>query len=312
MHKRVRALSRFATLDEVLSEDFMRIIRILDKISVEYNLPDHTDVNRERYPWSVGLLSAPEFYAARMWEYPFAILSAELQPGMKCLDVGCGMTPFTIYLKEIAKCDVIGIDPDIFESGVRLREHGVSKEFILKTGLRIEKGKIENIPFPPNSFDRVFCISVIEHLDFDVIRKGMSEITRVLKTNGRAIITVDVNMLSEISRPLDLIWDSGLLPLGEIDLKWPIKRFGIFYNGKEPADVFGMTLIKPEDYYVEIAYNDGGQMVDTIHGSSIPLVRRPSKVMLLMNIQLRLAQKMPKLMRRLLSKILEALLKITK
>jgi hypothetical protein len=46
--------------------------------------------------------------------------------------------------------------------------------------------------------------------------------------------------------------------------------------------VFGMTLIIPVvDYYVEVTFNDSGQMVYTIHRSLILLVRRPSKVMLL-------------------------------
>ncbi len=275
MDKRPR--SRFATVEDVMSSEFMTINKVLDKITVHYDLPDHSDINAERYPWSVGLLSIPSFYAARMWEYPFAIISSELYPNMKCLDIGCGMTPFTIFLKEIAKVDIIGLDPDIFPSGIKYKGHGVSHEFIKKTSLRIEKGTIENIPFENSSFDRIFCISVIEHLPPDIARQGMFEIARVLKPNGRAILTVDVNLWSEISRPLDLLWDSGLLPLGEMDLKWPFKRFGIFCDKKQPADVFGMILYKPADYYVCAYYilnYTEREIANIFHGSQIPALRK--------------------------------------
>ena len=123
-----KALSRFATVEETMSSEFMSINYVMSGINVEYKLPDHSDFNKERYPWSVGLLSVPSFYAARMWEYPFAILSGDPQPGMKCLDVGCGMTPFTVYLKNVAKCDVVGLDPDVFAAGIKYKCHGVSRE----------------------------------------------------------------------------------------------------------------------------------------------------------------------------------------
>lgn len=82
------ALSRFATADEVRSTEFATINKVLDQISVSFDLPDHSDVNELRYPWSRGLLSKPEFYAARLWEYPYAILAGELTPGLKVADIG--------------------------------------------------------------------------------------------------------------------------------------------------------------------------------------------------------------------------------
>jgi len=106
-----KPLTRFATTKEIMTPEFMRLICTLDKIASDYHLEDFSRLNQARYPWSVGLLSNPSFYASRMWEYPFAILSAELQPGMKCADIGCGMSPFTIYLKDIAECNVAGVDP---------------------------------------------------------------------------------------------------------------------------------------------------------------------------------------------------------
>jgi len=299
------ALTRFATLEEVLSNEFMSINKVLDSITVQYSLPDHTALNRERFPWSNGLLSVPSFYASRMWEYPFAILSGDLRLGLKCLDIGCGMTPFTIYLKQVAKSGIVGLDPDLFASGVKYGCHGVSKEFVERTGLQIEQGGIENIPFPSESFDRVFCLSVIEHLGSDIIRKGATEIARVLRHDGRAVITVDVNLLSELSRPLDIVWDSGLIPFGAIDLRWPFKRFGIFCDNKQPADVFGMTLVKPSDYYVETSY--GGARGRRIHGTLAPTLRKPPTSFIVQKRLRSMYQKFPRPVRWLAKKIYRAM-----
>ncbi len=257
-----KPFTRFATVEDVMSEEFMSISRVLDRITVEYNLPDHSDVNQERYPWAAGLLGSPSFYAARMWEYPFALISAELQPGMRCADIGCGMTAFTIYLMKIAKCETVGVDPDIFESGIHYKGHGVSQEFIRKTGLEIVQCGIESIDLPSNTFDRIFCLSVIEHIQPEIARRGIQEIARILKPGGRLVITVDVNMHSEISRPFGLIWDSGLVPFGEMDLCWPTRRFGIFCDGKQPADVYGMTLTK-EKHLVETQYSGNGGRLES-------------------------------------------------
>ena len=103
--------SRFATVEDVLSPEFVAINKIMDSLHVKYQLTDHKHVNIVQFPWSEGMLSVPAFYAARMWEFPFAVLAAELEKGMKVADIGCGMTAFIVYLKEQAACEVTGIDP---------------------------------------------------------------------------------------------------------------------------------------------------------------------------------------------------------
>jgi ubiquinone/menaquinone biosynthesis C-methylase UbiE len=269
-----RLYSKFATVDDMMSPEYSSIIADLDELNTRFSLTDHTDVNTSRYPWSVGVLSTPAFYAARLWEYPFAILTADLEPGMKVADIGCGMTAFTIYLKDHAKCEIVGVDPDMFESGTKYYAHGVSREFIDRTGLEIIKGDFDKIPLPTDSQDRVFCISVMEHVPPDVRRRGMQEIARILKPGGKAILTVDVSMFFELNRPLGLIWDSGLTLVEPADLRWPERRFGLF-DSKQPADVFGMTLLK-EDRQIEIAYRYADEKVESVPSYRVPaLIPRP-------------------------------------
>ncbi len=269
--------SRFAVVEDVRSPEFLSVNRDMSTLSTRFELSDHTELNAERYPWSVGMLPKPAFYAARLWEYPFAILAADLTPEMKVADIGCGMTAFTIYLKEFAGCDVTGIDPDIFDEGTKYFAHGVSQDFIKRTGLRILKGDFEGIPLESDSQDRVFSISVMEHVAPDTRRRGIQEIARILKPGGRAVITVDVSMVGfELNRPLDLIWDSGLTLLEPIDLRWPTRRFGMFSESQLPADVFGVTLVK-ENREVETRYRYGDERVETVAAHRVPtLIPRPS------------------------------------
>lgn len=264
--------SRFATREEALSEPFREVSREIDRLATRYALPDHTELNRERFPWSKGILSTPEFYASRLWEYPYAILSADLQPGLTCVDVGCGVTGFTPYLQEIARCAVIGVDPDLFEEGARFGGHGVSRAFRTATSLDVRLGSMDALPLESDSVDRVFCISVIEHVPHEIAVKGMQEMARVLKPGGRAVVTMDVNLLSVINRPLDLVWESGLTLPGGLDLRWPRARFGIFCDGKQPADVIGFTLHK-EDYRVDTSYRLDAAAVPEAAGYLVPTLR---------------------------------------
>ncbi len=265
-------LSRFATAEEVRSPQFVAINKVLDQISVDFNLPDHSDLNTLRYPWSAGMLNKPAFYAARLWEYPYAILTAELEPGMKVADIGCGMTAFTIYLKDHAGCDVTGVDPDVFDAGLKYRGHGVSEEFIKRTGIRFLRGDMTDVPLETDSQDRAFSISVMEHVSPDVRRQGMQEMARILKPGGRAILTVDMSMWFEMNRPLDLIEESGLNLFGIVDLRWPTKRFGMFSDEEvkgKPADVFGMILVK-DDGLVETQYRHGSEVVESVPPYRVP------------------------------------------
>ena len=79
--------------------------------------------------------------------------------------------------------------------------------------------------FPDNYFDKVFCISVIEHLPTEMAYKGMKEMARVLKKGGRLIVTVDndgTQVSSELTNSYEkLISESGLRLFGPSDFTKP-------------------------------------------------------------------------------------------
>ena len=240
--------SRFATPQEALSAEFQTISKAIERFHHRYQMPDHASVNRERMPWANGALSPPEFYASRLWEYPWAILAAELSPGLRCADIGGGTTPFPLYLREIEKTDVIIIDPDVGGSQEdHYLGHGLTQSFIRKANLKVLPDSMENISLPDESVDRVFCISVLEHIrSAHVWQKGLREMARILRPDGLAIVTVDLNAGNFYIHPFDILRYSGLILSGRIDLRMPSHRFGRMPEYLADIDVFGMVLKKAE------------------------------------------------------------------
>lgn len=102
--------------------------------------------------------------------------------GLRILDVGCGKGEL---LAEIAAhfptSELYGVDL----STARLREAAE------RAGLRVTlaEADIQNsIPFPAVFFHRIFCTEALEHLKEP--ERCLAEMRRVLKADGRVIVTV--------------------------------------------------------------------------------------------------------------------------
>lgn len=238
--------SRFAKVEEVFSKEFEEINQQLLLINQQYNLIDHANLNKERFYWADKITAKPIFYASRLWEFPFAILAAELSKGMKCADIGCGTTPFTAYLAEAVGADnVTGFDPDFIEDDQTLSHYafGARKSFIDKVGFHFQKDNITKLHVPDETFDCVFCISVLEHIDdVEVKQKGLKELVRILKPGGKLILTFDMGIQLPLNNHLDILKWTGLPPSGELDLRWPKERFVQYPD--TTMDVYGLVLEK--------------------------------------------------------------------
>lgn len=55
--------------------------------------------------------------------------------------------------------------------------------------LGIEKQDLTRLSYPENSFDSIICLEVLEYLRLENLSQGLSEIHRVLKPGGIALIT---------------------------------------------------------------------------------------------------------------------------
>ena len=106
--------------------------------------------------------------------------AAELQQGMRVLDVGCGIGGPCRYLADEYGCMATGIDitASYIETAKKL-----SQLTGLQQGTQFVQGSATDLPFPSNSFDVVWT----QHVQMNIAGKQLfySEMTRVLATSGR-------------------------------------------------------------------------------------------------------------------------------
>jgi len=106
------------------------------------------------------------------------IQEANIQPGMKVLDLGCGTGTLTLMLKRAhPEAEVTGLDgdPQVLDIA-RAKSRGVNIQW--------DEGLASSLPYPDSVFDRVVTSLVIHHLSTDNKRRTFKEIYRVLKPQG--------------------------------------------------------------------------------------------------------------------------------
>ena len=140
---------------------------------------------------------------------------AQIKPGDKVLDVGCGTGDLTQAAKAQAGStgDVYGIDasPEMIEVAWR-------KAARAGVDIHYRVDLIEALSFPDDTFDVVLSSLMIHHLPDELKRKGLAEICRVLKPNG-CLIVVDMNRPTTLlGKVMMHVSSHGDKPIGLQDL----------------------------------------------------------------------------------------------
>lgn len=141
----------------------------------------------------------PETWWSRPYEYAWA--TEFVRPTDVVLDVACGVChPFKFRLGELAQAtyasdsDPRVVSPPAIVDDIRASvgdaaadafDHGRFEQ------VQLAVCDMTRMPYPDATFDRVFCISVFEHLaPLDQLR-SLLEFTRVLRNDGLVVLTVD-------------------------------------------------------------------------------------------------------------------------
>ncbi len=145
----------------------------------------------------------PESEWGKLWEDAWLIRHAGISPGQLVLDVGGASTIFSFYLANIG-CRVVVVDNDWANCGTIVNARHVAKRmgWQLKA---LDRDVQHPLPFPKDTFDRVFSVCVLEPLPPQMRQGLMAEIGRVLKLGGIAGFTTDY----DTARPV-LVTDKGL------------------------------------------------------------------------------------------------------
>lgn len=146
----------------------------------------------------------------------------------KILDAGCGYGEYLDKFREKG-FKVYGIDCD---------------KDVLKFQENVICASAEKIPIKSSTFDTVVCVDMLEHADDD--ESIMKEMLRVLKENGKLIITVPSSNFPITYDPINWILNRfGMkAPIGL--WKWGHKRL---YSRKQIENLLqqnGMKIIKFE------------------------------------------------------------------
>jgi ubiquinone/menaquinone biosynthesis C-methylase UbiE len=110
---------------------------------------------------------------------------AQLQPGERVLDVGCGTGSLALVAEAIvgAGGTVHGIDASdqmIERARDKARAQRIQADFDVAT--------VEALPFPDRSFDAAFSTLMMHHLPRPVRRACAQEVARVLRPGGRFLV----------------------------------------------------------------------------------------------------------------------------
>lgn len=119
-----------------------------------------------------------------------AFAVAEVTPGMRVLDVGCGRGEIVRHCMRMG-VEAYGIDyaevaTAMTRDVIASEQAGLSDETFVRAGVCRSDAKV--LPFPTDYFDRVLMFDVVEHLYPWELHEALLETRRVLKPNGRFII----------------------------------------------------------------------------------------------------------------------------
>jgi ubiquinone/menaquinone biosynthesis C-methylase UbiE len=177
---------------------------------------------------SFFIYELPEAWWSRHYEYFWA--SQFVTDTDVVLDAASGIChPFKFYLGIMAQkayaCDAdyriisrTEILADI-KTSVGEKAHDEFNHSLFNR-VTLRHCDLKDMPFNDNMFNKVFCISVLEHLDEQTQLRTLLEFSRVLKKDGLLVMTVDypaVNM-EQLMKLMDQI---GFTFYGDCDFKVP-------------------------------------------------------------------------------------------
>ncbi len=169
-----------------------------------------------------------------VWEH------GDFRAGERVLDVG-SPKPFSLYLARSVGAVVDSTDIEdyfIDEFSLLRRATGVPAE---RMPIRVEDGR--RLSYADGQFDKVYSVSVIEHIPGDGDSECARELGRVLAPGGSCLITVPFWPSSkDVYRKPDFYW-SGISGPEEDGL--------VFFQRRYSADDLQQRLIEPSGLVAE-------------------------------------------------------------
>ncbi len=133
---------------------------------------------------------------------------AGVKPGDCVLEVGCGTGTLTLAAKRQVGPSGKAFGIDVIPGMIELSQRKAAQA---SEDATFQLGSIDNIPFPANQFDVVMCSFMIFHMSENTRRKGIAEIYRVLKPQGRWLVLDLALPTQPLSRTIAQMLVGGML-----------------------------------------------------------------------------------------------------
>lgn len=134
-----------------------------------------------RYEWLTGFYDTVMEKLMRENTFKEALVrQARVVKGHRVLDLGCGTATLTLLIKQThPDAEVTGLDGDP-------KALEIAREKVVGSGLAItlDEGMAFSLPYPDNSFDRVFSGLLFHHLTRENKIRALKEAYRVLAPGG--------------------------------------------------------------------------------------------------------------------------------
>jgi len=102
----------------------------------------------------------------------------EIQKNCPLVDIGCGVGSNLGFLQSLGFI-AIGVDSEIYSLSLAKRR---------LSAIPLINGDLLKLPFKTNSVELIIATDILEHLQDDI--RGIKEIHRVLKQEGKVVLTV--------------------------------------------------------------------------------------------------------------------------
>jgi hypothetical protein len=153
-------------------------------------------------PARYGMFGFQHNSFTRIFEYPWAFHTAQLSPGLKVMDVGAGVSGFQFVLAR-SGCEVISIDPmpdgdERWSTALNGHRHWFTAadhrklNELFGTDVTLVRDAVQDYRPEGRRFDRVFCLSVVEHVSAAEANLMLRRIAELLTPGGTCLLTVDL------------------------------------------------------------------------------------------------------------------------
>ncbi len=142
-----------------------------------------------------------------MREISEALLRERLRRGGPLLDAGCGTGGFLAWAASLGVAPLAGVDPSA---------EAVERTRAQVPGADVQVAELAALPFPDASFAVVTCNDVLQHVDEHDVSRSLSELRRVVQSDGVLLLRTNGGRRARRERPDWRVYDRSTLT-GELE-----------------------------------------------------------------------------------------------